>query len=138
MRYKGGALAVMGSPDPRQIDGIGGADPLTSKVQAIIRRSARPDADGLSVLFARPVNVAAAATVDYGQNCGNILAAVGPFRHRAWADSPMRSLGCVFIYGEHGQRWRWQRSCDADGVDYVGESYRWRAGSQHQRSAPFS
>lgn len=37
-------LAAMGSPDARQIDGIGGADPLTSKV-AIIRRSARPDAD---------------------------------------------------------------------------------------------
>ena len=68
-------LAVMGSPDPRQIDGIGGADPLTSKV-AIIRRSARPDAD-VDYLFAQ-VNVAA-ATVDYGQNCGNILAAVGPF-----------------------------------------------------------
>lgn len=44
-------LAVMGSPDPRQIDGIGGADPLTSKV-AIIRRSARPDAD-VDYLFAR-------------------------------------------------------------------------------------
>lgn len=36
-------LAVMGSPDLRQIDGLGGADPLTSKV-AIVRRSARPDA----------------------------------------------------------------------------------------------
>jgi 4-oxalomesaconate tautomerase len=47
-------LAVMGSPDPRQIDGIGGADPLTSKV-AIIRRSARPDAD-VDYLFAQ-VNV---------------------------------------------------------------------------------
>ena len=37
-------LHVMGSPDPRQIDGIGGADPLTSKV-AILAKSARPDAD---------------------------------------------------------------------------------------------
>ena len=68
-------LAVMGSPDARQIDGIGGADPLTSKV-AIISASARPDAD-VDYLFAQ-VNVDK-AVVDYGQNCGNILAAVGPF-----------------------------------------------------------
>lgn len=68
-------LAVMGSPDPRQIDGIGGADPLTSKV-AIISPSTRPDAD-IDYLFAQ-VNVDQ-AVVDYGQNCGNILAAVAPF-----------------------------------------------------------
>lgn len=68
-------LAVMGSPDTRQIDGIGGADPLTSKV-AIIATSTRPDAD-VDYLFAQ-VNVNK-AVVDYGQNCGNILAAVGPF-----------------------------------------------------------
>ncbi|MCS2159351.1 4-oxalomesaconate tautomerase [Scandinavium sp. H11S7] len=68
-------LAVMGSPDPRQIDGLGGADPLTSKV-AIVRPSARPGAD-VDYLFAQ-VNVDKAG-VDYGQNCGNILAAVGPF-----------------------------------------------------------
>lgn len=68
-------LAVMGSPDARQIDGIGGADPLTSKV-AIIRRSARPDAD-VDYLFAQVL--VDEARVDEGQNCGNILAAVGPF-----------------------------------------------------------
>lgn len=68
-------LAVMGSPNTRQIDGIGGADPLTSKV-AIITSSERPDAD-VDYLFAQ-VNVDK-AVVDYGQNCGNILAAVGPF-----------------------------------------------------------
>lgn len=68
-------LAVMGSPDARQIDGIGGADPLTSKV-AIISASARPGAD-VDYLFAQ-VNVDK-AVVDYGQNCGNVLAAVGPF-----------------------------------------------------------
>ncbi|QGY31896.1 4-oxalomesaconate tautomerase [Pantoea cypripedii] len=68
-------LAVMGSPDARQIDGIGGADPLTSKV-AIISPSTRPDAD-VDYLFAQ-VNVDK-ALVDYGQNCGNILAAVAPF-----------------------------------------------------------
>lgn len=68
-------LAVMGSPDPRQIDGVGGADPLTSKV-AIISASTRSDAD-VDYLFAQ-VNVET-AKVDYGQNCGNILAAVAPF-----------------------------------------------------------
>jgi len=68
-------LAVMGSPDPRQIDGIGGADPLTSKV-AIISRSERAGAD-VDYLFAQVV--VDEARVDFGQNCGNILAGVGPF-----------------------------------------------------------
>ncbi|MGK9067076.1 4-oxalomesaconate tautomerase [Stutzerimonas chloritidismutans] len=68
-------LAVMGSPDARQIDGIGGADSLTSKV-AIIRPSRRDDAD-VDYLFAQVV--VAEPRVDYGQNCGNILAGVGPF-----------------------------------------------------------
>ncbi|MGY5956504.1 4-oxalomesaconate tautomerase [Kosakonia sp. BK9b] len=68
-------LAVMGSPDARQIDGIGGGDPLTSKV-AIVSVSTRPDAD-VDYLFAQ-VDVHN-ARVDYGQNCGNILAAVAPF-----------------------------------------------------------
>lgn len=68
-------LAVMGSPDSRQIDGIGGADSLTSKV-AIIRASQRDDAD-VDYLFAQVV--VDEARVDYGQNCGNILAGVGPF-----------------------------------------------------------
>lgn len=68
-------LAAMGSPNIRQIDGIGGADPLTSKV-AIISRSSR---SGIQVdyLFAqvsidRPL-------VDLTPTCGNMLAGVGPF-----------------------------------------------------------
>jgi len=68
-------LAVMGSPDARQIDGIGGADPLTSKV-AIISPSSHSNAD-VDYLFAQ-VNVDQ-AVVDYGQNCGNILAAIAPY-----------------------------------------------------------
>lgn len=68
-------LACMGSPDKRQIDGIGGADSLTSKV-AIIKPSQRPDVD-VDYLFAQVV--VDAPTVDFGQNCGNILAGVGPF-----------------------------------------------------------
>jgi 4-oxalomesaconate tautomerase len=68
-------LAVMGSPDARQIDGIGGGDSLTSKV-AIIKPSARADAD-VDYLFAQVL--VDEPRVDYGQNCGNILAGVGPF-----------------------------------------------------------
>ena len=68
-------LAVMGSPDARQIDGVGGGDPLTSKV-AIVSRSARLGID-VDYLFAqvsvdRPL-------VDVTPNCGNMLAGVGPF-----------------------------------------------------------
>ncbi|THD76545.1 4-oxalomesaconate tautomerase [Thalassobius vesicularis] len=68
-------LRIMGSPDPRQIDGLGGADPLTSKV-AVVRPSKRDGVDVdylfLQVFPDRPV-------VSDSQNCGNILAGVGPF-----------------------------------------------------------
>jgi len=68
-------LAIMGSPDLRQIDGVGGAEPLTSKV-AIVSGSTRPgiDVDYLfaQVLIDQPL-------VDVSPNCGNMLAAVGPF-----------------------------------------------------------
>lgn len=67
-------LRIMGSPDPRQIDGIGGADPLTSKV-AILSPSTREDAD-VDYLFLQ-VFVDQALVSD-AQGCGNILAAVGP------------------------------------------------------------
>jgi len=68
-------LSVMGSPDTRQIDGIGGATSLTSKV-AVIAPSERPDAD-VDYLF---LQVAVdEARVDDGQNCGNILVGVAPF-----------------------------------------------------------
>lgn len=68
-------LAVMGSPDPVQIDGMGGADPLTSKV-AVVSRSERPGID-IDYLFLQ-VFVDQAIVTD-AQNCGNILAGVGPF-----------------------------------------------------------
>jgi hypothetical protein len=68
-------LAVYGSPDVRQIDGLGGADVLTSK-HAIIARSSRPNAD-VDYTFAQ-VSFES-AFVDYGGNCGNISSAVGPF-----------------------------------------------------------
>lgn len=68
-------LGVMGSPDKRQIDGMGGADPLTSKV-AVVKKSARPGID-VDYLFLQ-VFVDQAIVTD-AQNCGNILAGVGPF-----------------------------------------------------------
>ncbi len=68
-------LRVMGSPDPRQIDGMGGADPLTSKV-AVVSRSARAGVD-VDYLFLQ-VFVDQAIVTD-AQNCGNILSAVLPF-----------------------------------------------------------
>jgi len=68
-------LAIFGSPDVRQINGLGGADPLTSKL-AIIGASSHPEAD-VDYTFAqvgidKPV-------IDYSGNCGNISSGVGPF-----------------------------------------------------------
>ncbi|WP_105423031.1 4-oxalomesaconate tautomerase [Neorhizobium sp. T25_27] len=68
-------LRAMGSPDPRQIDGMGGAHPLTSKV-AVVRKSDREGVDVdylfLQVFVDQPI-------VTDAQNCGNILAGIGPF-----------------------------------------------------------
>ncbi len=68
-------MAVMGSPDVRQIDGLGGAHPLTSKV-AVLSPATREDSDVdylfLQVAVDRP-------EVSDAQNCGNILAGVGPW-----------------------------------------------------------
>jgi 4-oxalomesaconate tautomerase len=68
-------LRTMGSPHVRQIDGVGGADPVTSKV-AIIRKSARPDAD-VDYMFAQVI--VDRAYVDTSPSCGNMLTAVAPF-----------------------------------------------------------
>lgn len=68
-------LRVMGSPDPRQIDGMGGGDPLTSKV-AVVSLSAREGVD-VDYLFLQ-VFVDQAIVTD-SQNCGNMLAGVAPF-----------------------------------------------------------
>jgi 4-oxalomesaconate tautomerase len=75
-------LRIMGTPDPRQIDGIGGAHPLTSKVAVI----SRPD-EGAAGAVASGADVdylflqlgVDDATVSDRQNCGNLLAGVGPF-----------------------------------------------------------
>ncbi len=87
-------LAAMGSPDPRQIDGMGGAHPLTSKV-AVIGRSARADADVdylfLQVAVDKP-------EVSDSQNCGNILAGVGPWAIEHGLVSPADGLTSVRIH----------------------------------------
>ena len=68
-------LRIMGSPDIRQIDGVGGATPLTSKV-ALVGPSTRPDAD-IDYLFLQ-VGIDQPLVSDR-QNCGNLLAATAPF-----------------------------------------------------------
>lgn len=68
-------LRIMGSPDPRQIDGMGGANPITSKV-AVVKPSTR---DGVDVDYLFLQVFVDQAIVSDGQNCGNILAGVGPF-----------------------------------------------------------
>jgi 4-oxalomesaconate tautomerase len=68
-------LRLMGTPDPRQIDGLGGATTLTSKV-AVVSPSADPEIDVDYLFLQLGVDQ---ATVSERQNCGNILAGVGPF-----------------------------------------------------------
>ncbi|MDB5882084.1 MAG: 4-oxalomesaconate tautomerase [Ramlibacter sp.] len=68
-------LAAMGSPHPRQIDGVGGAESLTSKV-VIVSRSKRPGVD-IDYLFVQVTPNS--SVVDYSSNCGNMLSAVAPF-----------------------------------------------------------
>jgi 4-oxalomesaconate tautomerase len=87
-------LALMGSPDARQINGVGGADPLTSKV-AIISRSARPEID-VDYLFAQVA--IDRAFVDVTPNCGNMLAAVGPFTIERGLVPAIDSVTPVRIY----------------------------------------
>lgn len=117
-------LSVMGSPDNRQIDGLGGADPLTSKV-AIISPSERPgiDVDYLfvQVFVDQPL-------VSYGQNCGNILAGVGPFaieQGLVEAGSPKTGITIYMVNSGQtavaeietpGGEIRWQGDARIDGV----------------------
>lgn len=111
-------LRAMGSPDARQIDGMGGADPLTSKV-AVVSPSRREGIDVdylfLQVFVDQPI-------VTDSQNCGNILAAVGPF---AIERGLVRATGDrteVRIFMENtGQTATATISTPAGVVDYTGE-----------------
>jgi hypothetical protein len=78
-------LAAVGSPDVRQIDGLGGAHPLTSKI-AIVEPGARPDTDVAftfgQVAIDRPL-------IDYSGTCGNISSAIGPWAIEAGLVDPV-------------------------------------------------
>ena len=87
-------LRMMGSPDPRQIDGMGGADPLTSKV-AVVSRSAREGVD-VDYLFLQ-VFVDQAIVTD-AQPCGNILAGVGPAAIERGLVAPVGDVTSVRIH----------------------------------------
>lgn len=92
-------LAAMGSPDARQIDGLGGADTVTSKV-AIVSPSTQPGCD-LDYLFAqvhltKPI-------VDTAPSCGNMLAGVAPFGIETGLVAPRDGLTRVMIYNVNTQ-----------------------------------
>ena len=107
-------LRIMGSPDARQIDGIGGAHPLTSKV-AVISPSARADAD-VDYLFLQ-VGIETAMVSDR-QNCGNLLAGVGPFA----VERGLVSAAPVRIHMVNSGSLATARFPGADGVvDYDGD-----------------
>lgn len=90
-------LSIMGSPDPRQIDGMGGADPLTSKV-AVVSPSSKPGVD-VDYLFLQ-VFVDQAVVTD-AQACGNILAGVGPFAVERGLVAPSADVTPVRIFMEN-------------------------------------
>ncbi len=90
-------LKIMGSPDPRQIDGMGGANPLTSKI-AVVQRSTRP---GINVDYLFLQVFVDQPTVTDQQNCGNILAGVGPFAIERGLVSPRDGQTVVRIFMEN-------------------------------------
>jgi 4-oxalomesaconate tautomerase len=112
-------LRVMGSPDPRQIDGMGGADPLTSKV-AVVSKSDRAGVD-VDYLFLQ-VFVDQAIVTD-AQNCGNMLAAVGPFAIERGLVTPESDVTRVAIFMENtGQVAVATISTPGGKVDYSGDA----------------
>lgn len=112
-------LTAMGSPDARQIDGIGGADTLTSKV-AMVSPSARDGVD-VDYLFAQ-VSVTE-AFVDTSPSCGNILAGVGPFAIERGMVPAKDGETTVVIYNINtNSRIEAVVKTDAGGVIYDGDT----------------
>lgn len=112
-------LGMMGSPDARQIDGMGAADPLTSKV-AIVSRSNREGVDVdylfLQVFVDQPI-------VTDAQNCGNILAGVAPFAIERGLIPAGKDVTSVTIFMENTGQLAVARVNTPDGVvDYRGEA----------------
>ena len=113
-------LGVMGSPDPRQIDGMGGADPLTSKV-AVVKPSTREGVD-VDYLFLQVF--VDQATVSDAQNCGNILAGVAPFAIERGLVQAQDGETPVTIYMENtGQAALARVRTPGGRVTYAGETY---------------
>lgn len=112
-------LRMMGSPDTNQIDGMGGADPLTSKV-AVISRSERPGID-IDYLFLQ-VFVDRAIVTDT-QNCGNILAGVGPFAiERGLVPAQVAETPVVIFMENTGQVAAATIQTPSGQVSYVGKA----------------
>ena len=93
-------LSLFGSPDPRQVDGLGGADLLTSKL-AVVDPPSRPDAD-LNYTFAQ-VSITE-PVVDYDINCGNISAAVGAYAVDEGLVDPVEPVTTVRIHNTNTGR----------------------------------
>ncbi len=87
-------LAAYGSPDTRQIDGIGGADALTSKA-AVIAKSLQPGADVDYTFCQVGIDKAQVST---GGSCGNMLSAVGPYAIYKGLVAPTPGVTVVRIY----------------------------------------
>lgn len=112
-------LRIMGSPDARQIDGMGGADPLTSKV-AVIQPSRR---DGVDVDYLFLQVAVDQAQVSDAQNCGNILAGVGPFAIERGLVTAHAEETTVTIYMENTGQTAVARVRTPGGrVDYTGKA----------------
>ncbi|WMT91297.1 4-oxalomesaconate tautomerase [Pelagibacterium sp. H642] len=112
-------LRIMGSPDPRQIDGMGGANPLTSKV-AVVKPSTR---DGVDVDYLFLQVFVDKAIVTDAQNCGNILAGVGPFAIERGLVAAADGTTDVRIFMENtGQIATATVSTPGGVVDYAGEA----------------
>ncbi len=111
-------LRLMGSPDKKQIDGLGGSQSVTSKV-AIVKKSDRPDAD-VDYTFAQ-VSVDK-PLVSYKGNCGNISSGVGPFAIEKGLVEPREGLTSVRIYNTNTDKIIEADVHTADGcVEYDGD-----------------
>ncbi|MGH7832643.1 MAG: 2-methylaconitate cis-trans isomerase PrpF family protein [Candidatus Binatia bacterium] len=93
-------LGVFGSPDVRQIDGLGGADPLTSKVAYI----GPPTVRGTDINYTFGYVGIAQPVIDYTGNCGNTSAAVGPFALLRGLIEPKEPVTRVRIYNTNTKK----------------------------------
>ena len=99
-QWKSLFLKVMGSPDKKQIDGMGGAHPTTSKI-AVIAPSAR---DGIDVDYTFFQVAVEAAIVEDHANCGNISCGVGPFAVDEGLVEAREPVTIVRIYNTNTQK----------------------------------